>query len=57
MNGRRNVAAAMGGWSVRHRVVAVVGWVVFVVVAMVLGSWSSQQHMTDQRVAIGMDPR
>jgi uncharacterized membrane protein YdfJ with MMPL/SSD domain len=57
MNGRRNLAAAMGGWSVRHRVVAVVGWVVFVVVAMVLGSWSGQQHMTDQQYAQGDSAR
>ena len=35
-----SIAAVIGGWSVRHRVVAIVGWVAFVVLAMALGSLS-----------------
>jgi uncharacterized membrane protein YdfJ with MMPL/SSD domain len=57
MNGRRNLAAAMGGWSVRHRVVAVVGWVVFVVVAMMIGHWSGQRQMTEDQYAEGDSAR
>jgi uncharacterized membrane protein YdfJ with MMPL/SSD domain len=52
-----NVAAVVGGWSVRHRVVAVVGWVVFVVVAMALGSWSGQRQMTEDQYAKGDSAR
>ena len=26
MTESRNIAATMGGWSVRHRVIAIVGW-------------------------------
>jgi uncharacterized membrane protein YdfJ with MMPL/SSD domain len=57
MNGRRNLAAAIGGWSVRHQVVAVVGWVSFVAVAMTIGSWSGQQHMTEDQYTQGDSAR
>lgn len=49
----RNIAATMGGWSVRHRTLAVVGWLVFVVLAVGLGSWSGQQQMTEDEYAQG----
>ena len=49
----RNVAATMAGWSVRHRVLAVVGWVLFVALAVSLGSWSGQQQMTEDEYAQG----
>ena len=51
--GGRNIAAAMGGWSVRHRAVAIVGWLVFVVVAVAVGSASGQQQMTTDQYAQG----
>ena len=38
MTDKQDVAAAVGGWSVRHRAIAIVGWVAFVAVAMALGS-------------------
>jgi RND superfamily putative drug exporter len=50
---RRNVAATMGGWSVRHRVIAVVGWVIFVALAIALGSAAGQRHMTQDEYATG----
>ena len=46
MTERQGIAAAVGGWSVRHRVVAVVGWLAFVALAMLIGSVSEQQQMT-----------
>jgi uncharacterized membrane protein YdfJ with MMPL/SSD domain len=49
----RNIAAAMGGWSVRHRVVAIVGWLVFVAVAAAIGRVSGQQQMTADQYAAG----
>jgi len=46
VNGDRNIAAAIGGWSARHRLVAIIGWVVFVGISATLGSMSGQQQMT-----------
>jgi RND superfamily putative drug exporter len=43
----------MGGWSVRHRVLAIVGWVVFVALAFVVGSMAGQQQMTENEYAMG----
>jgi uncharacterized membrane protein YdfJ with MMPL/SSD domain len=57
MSERRNVAAAVGGWSAHHRLVAVAGWVVFVVIAMMLGSWAGQRHMTEDQYAKGDSAR
>ena len=57
MNGRRNIASAVGGWSVRHRAIAIVGWVVFVAVAMTLGSISGQRQMTEDEYAKGDSAR
>jgi RND superfamily putative drug exporter len=54
---RRNIAAAVGGWSVRHRVVAVVGWLLFVAVAMAVGSSAGQVHMTEDQYAKGDSAR
>jgi RND superfamily putative drug exporter len=53
MSRGRNLAATMGGWSVRHRVVAVVGWVLFVALAIALGSAAGQRHMTEDEYATG----
>jgi len=54
---RRNVAAAMGGWSVRHRVIAIIGWLVFVAVAVAIGSASGQHQMTTDQYAQGDSAR
>ncbi|WP_151084357.1 MMPL family transporter [Nocardioides cynanchi] len=53
MNGKRNIAAAMGGWSVRHRVIAIVGWVAFVALAVSIGSMAGQRQMTADQYAAG----
>jgi uncharacterized membrane protein YdfJ with MMPL/SSD domain len=53
MQGRRNIAAAMGGWSVRHRVVAIIGWLAFVAVAVTIGSMAGQREMTEDQYATG----
>ena len=50
---RHNFAAAIGGWSVRHRLVAIVGWVLFVGLAVALGSVSGQRHMTEDEYSQG----
>ena len=57
MSEQKNIAAAMGGWSVRHRAVAIVGWLVFVVVAMTIGSMAGQRQMTQDQYATGDSAR
>jgi hypothetical protein len=41
---RRNFAALAGGWSARHRRKAIVGWLVFVVAAYVIGTAIGQRR-------------
>ncbi len=53
MTRQRNIAASIGGWSVRHRWIAVAGWVLFVVVATMAGARSGQQQMTAHEYAKG----
>ncbi len=53
MTGRRNLAAAMGSWSVRHRAIAIAGWVAFVVLTTMLGSLAGQRQMTADEYAMG----
>ncbi|MCZ4124508.1 MMPL family transporter [Streptomyces sp. H39-S7] len=36
------IAAAMGGWSARHRWTAVIGWLVFVVLALAIGQMAGR---------------
>ncbi|MER5511346.1 MMPL family transporter [Streptomyces sp. NPDC002766] len=52
-----NLAARLGGWSARHRAVAVVGWLVVVLAATLIGSAAGQQRMTDQQYATGETAR
>ncbi|HZE04977.1 MAG TPA: hypothetical protein VE127_07125, partial [Solirubrobacteraceae bacterium] len=42
-----NVAARAGGWSVRHRRAAILGWFVFVVAAFAVGTAVGQRYLTD----------
>jgi RND superfamily putative drug exporter len=53
MQSKRNIAAAMGGWSVRHRVVAIIGWMAFVAIAVTIGSMAGQRQMTEDQYATG----
>jgi RND superfamily putative drug exporter len=39
---RPNIASVLGGWSTRHRKLAIFGWLAFVIVAMCLGNASGQ---------------
>nr|WSY50623.1 MMPL family transporter [Streptomyces sp. NBC_00886] len=53
MPGANNLAARLGGWSARHRVFAIVGWLVMVAAATLIGTAVGQQHMSDQDYAAG----
>jgi putative drug exporter of the RND superfamily len=50
---KRSVAAALGGWSARHRKTAVFGWLLFVVVATVVGGAVGQKSLTDAQNGVG----
>jgi RND superfamily putative drug exporter len=52
MTGRGNVAARLGGWSVRHRKTAILGWLLLVGVAA-MGAAAGQQKMTMDEYAAG----
>lgn len=52
-----NLSAALGGWSVRHRVTALVGWLFLVVVLAAVGSAVGQQRMTVDEYAAGDSAR
>ena len=51
--GRWNIAATLGGWSTRHRAIAIVGWLVLVLAATLLGSAFGQKQMSVQEYAQG----
>ncbi|HEU5428085.1 MAG TPA: MMPL family transporter [Actinocrinis sp.] len=55
--GKRNLAAALGGWSARHRKTAVFGWLLFVVLATVIGGAAGQRHLTDAQQGTGDSAR
>jgi uncharacterized membrane protein YdfJ with MMPL/SSD domain len=45
--GPNNLAARMGRWSARHRKVAILGWLAFVVIAFVLGGVVGTKELSD----------
>jgi uncharacterized membrane protein YdfJ with MMPL/SSD domain len=47
------IAAAMGGWSARHRWAAVGGWLLFVVVAMVIGQAAGRVDVNEDKAMPG----
>src|SRR5579875_478906 len=49
----RNLAAVVGGWSVRHRRKAVVGWLAFVLGAYAVGMAVGQRQLTDVQMSNG----
>jgi RND superfamily putative drug exporter len=51
--GRRNLAEALGGWSVRHRKSAVLGWLLLVVTAAALGGVAGQRTLTTAETETG----
>ncbi|MFC1443327.1 MMPL family transporter [Streptacidiphilus sp. N1-10] len=54
---RLGLAAAVGGWSARHRRTAVLGWLLFVVLATVLGGMAGSLQTTDKDNALGQSGR
>jgi uncharacterized membrane protein YdfJ with MMPL/SSD domain len=50
---QRNLAARMGRWSAQHRRQAILGWILFVVLATVAGGAVGQRTLTDAESANG----
>ena len=53
VNGQPNLAARLGGWSARHRLVAIGAWLVLVVMTMMAGSAVGQVTMTQAEYGTG----
>jgi uncharacterized membrane protein YdfJ with MMPL/SSD domain len=49
----RNVAAAAGSWSSRHRRRTIWGWLLFVTAAYLVGSFAGQHNLTDAQMGNG----
>ncbi|MEY9966446.1 putative membrane protein YdfJ with MMPL/SSD domain [Streptacidiphilus sp. MAP12-16] len=54
---RPGFAAAIGGWSARHRKTAVFGWLLFVVLATVLGGMAGSIQTTGKDNGVGQSGR
>lgn len=50
---RMGIAAAMGGWSARHRWAAVGGWLLFVIAVMVIGQSVGRSDIDENRSMAG----
>ena len=53
----RNFAARAGRWSAQHRKTAILGWLVFVVLATVMGSSIGQQNLESSQMGNGESKR
>ncbi|MFE0175854.1 MMPL family transporter [Streptomyces sp. NPDC059002] len=54
---RRNLAARLGVWSAHHRKTAVLGWLLFVVLATVIGGSSGMVTASDDEMGVGESGR
>jgi uncharacterized membrane protein YdfJ with MMPL/SSD domain len=52
-----NLAGRMGGWSARHRKIAIFGWLAFVVVAFALGIVSGTTQIDENTSGVGESGR
>ena len=50
---KRNIAASVGRWSARHRKIAVIGWITFVVLAFFVGGKVGTQELTQKQSGVG----
>ncbi|GAA1955150.1 MMPL family transporter [Kitasatospora viridis] len=57
MTARPGLAVAVGDWSARHRKAAVLGWLLFVVLATVIGSMAGTHKTTDADNGVGESGR
>jgi len=57
MKSSHNIAARAGRWSATHRKTAIWGWLLFVVLAVVLGGMSGTRTLTDAENGVGESGR
>jgi uncharacterized membrane protein YdfJ with MMPL/SSD domain len=53
LEGSRNVAARAGRWSSRHRKTAIIGWLAFVVLAVMVGGSVGTESIEDEDQGVG----
>ena len=53
----RNLAARAGRWSARHRKAAILGWIAFVVIAVVVGGKIGQNDLDESASGSGESKR
>jgi uncharacterized membrane protein YdfJ with MMPL/SSD domain len=53
MSNARNIAARAGRWSARHRRLAVLGWLAFVLLAYLVGNSVGTDQLTNEEAAVG----
>jgi uncharacterized membrane protein YdfJ with MMPL/SSD domain len=53
LEGGRNLAARAGRWSARHRAKAIVGWLLFVVLAVIVGGSVGTETLEDEDSGVG----
>jgi uncharacterized membrane protein YdfJ with MMPL/SSD domain len=53
LEGSRNVAARAGRWSSRHRAPAIIGWLAFVVLAVMVGGSVGTESIEDEDQGVG----
>ena len=54
---RKNLAARAGSWSASHRKTAILGWLAFVIVAVMLGSAIGTRHIGSDDNGVGESGR
>jgi uncharacterized membrane protein YdfJ with MMPL/SSD domain len=54
---RANIAASLGSWSAAHRKTAIMGWLMLVVVATLIGGMMGQKNLTDAEEGTGDSAR
>ncbi len=57
MQPSRNFAASAGRWSAQHRKTAIIGWIVFVVLAFVVGGKVGTNTLTNEQAGVGESGR
>jgi uncharacterized membrane protein YdfJ with MMPL/SSD domain len=53
LEGTSNLAARAGRWSARHRATAIIGWLVFVVLAVMVGGSVGTESIEDEDQGVG----
>ena len=57
MQGSRNIAARAGRWSARHRKAAILGWLAFVLIAVVAGTAIGTKTLDQNETGVGESGR